>query len=169
MKKEWMLGRSRSSATGFTLIELLVVVLIIGILAAIAIPEYFKVVEKSRVAEATSTFDTIRGSEERYEAQTGNYYIGSITGGCLLDVCTNNDAYPTLTNFTPGAITAAGGTGAEWSLVLTRTISVAGFGQYTLTYTAGAGQQSTLVVGAASDTNPCIDLGLSAKTGVSCY
>ena len=55
----------------FTLIELLVVVLIIGILAAIALPQYEKAVERSRVSEALINISTIKRGVDIYVMENG--------------------------------------------------------------------------------------------------
>ena len=58
---------------GFTLLELLIVVIIIGILAGLAIPNFFRGVERARWAEAKTIIGTLRASQIRYRAQMGSY------------------------------------------------------------------------------------------------
>ena len=58
---------------GFTLIELLVVVLIIGILASIALPQYTKAVEKSRATEAIQLLGNLANAEWIYYMQNSSF------------------------------------------------------------------------------------------------
>jgi prepilin-type N-terminal cleavage/methylation domain-containing protein len=65
----------RRNKEGFTLIELMVVVVIIGILAAIAIPNYARIVQQAKVAEVKSNMHTTQLEVEYYcmDSPSHNY------------------------------------------------------------------------------------------------
>ena len=75
-----MINRLRVRAqgeSGFTLVELLVVMLILGLLAAIAIPAFFNQRTKAQDAEAKSTVKTAQTAMETYATDNNGAYTGA--------------------------------------------------------------------------------------------
>ena len=74
----------RKSNKGFTLIELMIVVAIIGILAAIAIPNFLRFQLKAKSSEGKVNIAAIRTAEESYMAEFGAY-VGATASPAVAD------------------------------------------------------------------------------------
>lgn len=86
-----MMKRDRRTK-GFTLIELLVVVLIIGILAAVAVPSYLKSVETTKADDAVALVNMIGTTNKMFALDhSGNYIVGTFpttaNTGCGSSAC----------------------------------------------------------------------------------
>ena len=96
----------KNNNKGFTLIELLVVVLILGILAAMAMPQYFKAVERSRMTEAVTLLSNIASAQQRKYLQI-NAYAKDYRGLDVAPAGATGSVY-----YTKGTVTTgAGGNG----------------------------------------------------------
>ncbi|HIG72839.1 MAG TPA: prepilin-type N-terminal cleavage/methylation domain-containing protein [Myxococcales bacterium] len=76
MRMNKFLGKSKK---GFTLIELMIVVAIIGILAAIAIPNFVRFQLKAKTSEGKVNLAAIRTAEEAYFSEFGSYVAAAVT------------------------------------------------------------------------------------------
>lgn len=65
------------SNRGLTLIELLIVMVIIGVLAAIAVPSYRNYVQRSRRADAKTALEQVRAAQEMWRAEKGSYSLNA--------------------------------------------------------------------------------------------
>jgi len=72
------------SRSGFTLIELLIVVVIIGILAAIAVPKFASTKERAYLGTMKSDLRNLATSQESYFYDNNTYYIGAVPAAGFL-------------------------------------------------------------------------------------
>lgn len=91
--RERLGARMRGEESGFTLVELLVVMLILGLLAAIAIPAFFNQRDKARDADAKSAARTAQTAIETYATDNNGSYENA-TAAALIAI------EPTLTDAT---------------------------------------------------------------------
>ncbi len=67
------LARKKKANEGFTLIELLVVIIIVGVLAAIALPSFLNQIGKARGSEAKSNLGTINRSQQAFRLENATF------------------------------------------------------------------------------------------------
>lgn len=87
-----------NSAHGYTLSEIMMVVIMVGIIASLAFPQYGVILEKSRAQEGNQTLLAILAAQKRFAVESGGAYTNNLAD---LDVTFRQSAYfanPTVSN-----------------------------------------------------------------------
>lgn len=132
---------------GFTLIELMIIVVVIGVLAAIAIPAYSDYVERARRADAKSSILAVQLEQEKWRANN-TAYTSDLTdlGFSSADNVDSVDGFYTI-DIENGASTA----GYTVNAVPVGSQANDDCGTFTLTVTAASGAQATASGGSEED------------------
>ena len=107
----------RNKKKGFTLIELLIVVVIIGILAAIAIPKFANTKEKAYIASMKADLRNLATYEESFAADSAGLYFSGVASGT-----TGVNGFVASQNVTVTA-TSTAGPPASWTAGATHSLT----------------------------------------------
>ena len=167
-----MMKKFHNRKGGFTLIELMIVVAIIGILAAIAIPNFLRFQLKAKSSEGKSNLAAIRTAEESYYSEFGVYVSALVTPaayGQNVKVVFNN----TVTNGLDAGFDRMGWSPEGYVFFNYGVGANAGFSQFTATASADIDADGTAQVwgykkGGAAAKHTCVLTGLTPETVGPC-
>ncbi|MEK6715763.1 MAG: prepilin-type N-terminal cleavage/methylation domain-containing protein [Candidatus Omnitrophota bacterium] len=119
---------------GFTLLELIIVVIIIGVLAGIAIPQYLNAVERAKLSKATANLSLISSAEKMYCAQNSVYLTSTFDAASVV----NDAELDKWSEGLPAAITSD----PDWAY----NVAVPAANQFLITADRASGTYDTCIV-----------------------
>jgi prepilin-type N-terminal cleavage/methylation domain-containing protein len=106
-----MLQKLRKNSKGFTLIELMIVIAIVGILAAIAIPNFIAYRSKSYCSAATADVEAVMGAIAEYFADPDNMSVSTASSSVAALTLSNNNTFDITGPTSPITVTVTDASG----------------------------------------------------------